>query len=192
MPTIRQKKAFKRTLENGGVVSTAMLESDYSPAMAKNPQKLTTSKGWLELVEHHLGDSVLAEKHAELLNSSHLDHMNFPTGPKNEQEKEEYIAKARQKADEAGKEYEETEYLSDDEIKQMLSEVNCKVRRIVHRETARDVYFWSADNKSRKDALDMAYKLKGNYAPDKHININTNVSIEHRERANNALRHLKG
>lgn len=43
-----------------------------------------------------------------------------------------------------------------------------------------------------KYGLDMAYKIKGSYAPEKHVNINTNVSIEHKQRANSALRHLRG
>lgn len=76
MPTIRQKKAFAKTLENGGVVSTAMLEADYSRAMAKNPQKLTESKGWKELMDKHLPDNLLAKKHREGLeavtNKPHL------------------------------------------------------------------------------------------------------------------------
>lgn len=43
-----------------------------------------------------------------------------------------------------------------------------------------------------KSGLEMAYKIKGKYAPEKHINYNANVSIEHKERANSALGHLRG
>lgn len=49
-----------------------------------------------------------------------------------------------------------------------------------------------AQDKDRLKAADMVFDVHGSKAPQKHININTNVSIEHRERANNALRHLKG
>lgn len=72
MPTLKQKKAFKETLENGGVVSRAMLEAGYSEAMAKNPQKLTESDGWQELMDTYLPDSLLAKKHKELLNKRTL------------------------------------------------------------------------------------------------------------------------
>lgn len=101
MPTIRQKKAFAKTLENGGVVSTAMIDAEYSRAMAKNPQKLTESKGWKELMDKHLPDDRLAQKHEQLL---------------------------------------------EDE------ESNVQVK-----------------------ALDMAYKLKGSYAPEKSVNLNLNA-----------------
>lgn len=105
MPTIRQKKAFAKTLENGGVVSSAMLEADYSPAMAKNPQKLTESLGWQELMKIYLPDDKLARKHEQLL--------------------------------------------EDDEA-------NVQVK-----------------------ALDMAYKLKGSYAPEKSVNLNLSGEIRH-------------
>lgn len=49
-----------------------------------------------------------------------------------------------------------------------------------------------AQDKDRLKAADMVFDVHGSKAPQKHININTNVSIEHRERATNALRHLKG
>jgi len=48
MPTERQKKAVKRIVENGGIVSKAMEEVGYSPRTAKTPQKLTNSKGYKE------------------------------------------------------------------------------------------------------------------------------------------------
>ena len=67
MATQKQKRALTKVVENGGNVSRAMLEVGYSPATAKTPQKLTESKGWLELVEQHLPDSLVAEKHNWLL-----------------------------------------------------------------------------------------------------------------------------
>jgi hypothetical protein len=49
MATEKQKLAVEKMVENGGIVSTAMLEAGYSPATAKTPQKLTESDGFLEL-----------------------------------------------------------------------------------------------------------------------------------------------
>lgn len=51
MVTLRQKAAFDKVVENGGNISRAMMEVDYSPATAKTPQKLTESKGWKTLCE---------------------------------------------------------------------------------------------------------------------------------------------
>ncbi len=104
--------------------------------------------------------------------------MIFPLGPKNNFEKEEYIQRDRDKADKDGKEYVEVEYVTDVDIKEMLEDLKCKVKRIVHRETARDVYYWTADNTTQDKALDKAYKLKGSYAPDKSVNLNLNGDIQ--------------
>ena len=65
MPTIRQKKAFKRVVENHGNVSRAMLEVGYDPTTAKNPKNLTDSAGWKELMDEYMSDSELAKKHRE-------------------------------------------------------------------------------------------------------------------------------
>jgi len=51
--TIKQKKAIKNMVENGGIVSKAMVDAGYSPATAKTPQKLTESKGFEELKEQY-------------------------------------------------------------------------------------------------------------------------------------------
>jgi hypothetical protein len=64
-PTTKQKLAFKKTIENRGNVSKSMREAGYSEETAKNPKNLTESKGWLELVDVHLADDLLAQVHAE-------------------------------------------------------------------------------------------------------------------------------
>lgn len=71
MATLKQKKAIKRVVENGGNVSRAMIESGYSKNTAKTPQKLTESKAWLELIEKELPDSKLAKVHKEGLAATH-------------------------------------------------------------------------------------------------------------------------
>jgi hypothetical protein len=44
MPTMKQKQAIKKVVENGGIVSKAMIDVGYSPNTAKTPSKLTDSK----------------------------------------------------------------------------------------------------------------------------------------------------
>lgn len=70
MATIKQKKAFTRTLENNGNVSKSMLEAGYAPSVAKNPHLLTKSDGWQELVAKYMPDDVVAKKHKQLLNKT--------------------------------------------------------------------------------------------------------------------------
>lgn len=74
MATEKQKRAVKKTLENGGNVSKAMKESGYRDSVAKNPKKLTESKGWEELMEENLSDEELMEVHKEGLRAIKKEH----------------------------------------------------------------------------------------------------------------------
>ena len=164
--TLKQKKAIAKVIENRGNVSRAMIEVGYSPKTAKNPRNLTNSKAWAELMKEHLADLDLAKKHEALLNSHKIEHMVFPLGPAGEDDP--HFSGARpdtdgEDEDEEVEDVAERTALTDKEIIELLAEVNCKVSRIVHGETCRHVYYWAPDNKARKDALDMAYKLKGRY-----------------------------
>jgi len=155
---IKHKKVLDKLAENGGNLANAIRETGlYSEEIALTPTKITNSLTWAEVVEEKLGDDLLMEKHQELLNSTRIDHLVFPLGPKKNSEKEAWFKMLD------GKKNVEKDVLSDEEIVEMLAEVNCRSRRIVHGETARHVYFWSSDNKAKKEALDMAYKLKGRY-----------------------------
>ncbi len=51
MSTNKQERALEKMVENGGIVSQAMIEAGYSPNTAKTPQKLTESIGFIELCE---------------------------------------------------------------------------------------------------------------------------------------------
>lgn len=50
-PTIKQRKAVEAMVENGGVVSRAMIAAGYSKETAKSPNKLTDSQGFKQLCE---------------------------------------------------------------------------------------------------------------------------------------------
>jgi hypothetical protein len=70
MATQRQKKAIAYAINDNMPVSRAMLKAGYSPTMAKNPQELTRSKAWLEIVEKN-GISLdnVSQIHNKLLHS---------------------------------------------------------------------------------------------------------------------------
>ena len=51
MPTIKQKKAVNKIIENHGNVSKSMREVGYRESTCKNPKNLTESKGFKELCE---------------------------------------------------------------------------------------------------------------------------------------------
>jgi divalent metal cation (Fe/Co/Zn/Cd) transporter len=104
MATERQKRVFQKILEKPRPIGTVMREEGYSENTIVDPQNLTKSKGWKELMEQYLPDDKLAKKHDQL-----LEH----------------------------------------------EEGNIQVK-----------------------ALDMAYKLKGSYAPDKSVNITANIDVD--------------
>lgn len=69
-PTIKQRRAMRLAVENGGNVSRAMREAGYSPQTAKNPSKLTETIGWEQLLEKYLPDELLALKAFEGLEAT--------------------------------------------------------------------------------------------------------------------------
>jgi len=150
MATIKQKTAIKKMVENGGNMGKAMKEAGYSDAMAKNPQKLTESAGFQELMNQAgLSDQELLSKHSELLNSAVINSVTFSTF-KNPKKGKKYKA------------------LTDEEIKKIIENApGCKLIRVLRTPTEAIAYYYSPDARSRKAALDMGYKLKGNYAPEK-------------------------
>ena len=149
MPTIKQKEAAKRIVGNRGNITKTMRDVGYAENTIENPKNLTDSIGWQELMKKNISDETLSKKHKELLNATRLEHMVFPIAT------------------------------SDEDIKKLLKSVNCNVRKIQHGEQANHVWFWAKDNNALKNALDMAYKLKGKYAPEKlEAEITTNVDPE--------------
>lgn len=79
MPTLKQKRAFDKVVENGGNVSAAMREVGYSAETAKTPQKLTESDGWKEMMDKVMPDSLLYEKHKKLLEKQQVVTKNNVT-----------------------------------------------------------------------------------------------------------------
>lgn len=70
MATEKQKKAFEKSLENNGNVSSAMREVGYSENYSKNPQDLKKSKGWKELLDEYIPDDLLQKKLKEGLDAT--------------------------------------------------------------------------------------------------------------------------
>jgi len=152
-PLERHKLVLKRISENLGKgisLGDAMRREGYSESYANNPQQLRDTRSWDTLLKEELADGELMKVHRSLLNSTRLDHMVFPP----------LSTKKKKKGGE------ETEIVTDEMIIEFLESVDCKVKKIVHGEQARHVYFWSYDNQARDKALDKGYKLKGKYEPE--------------------------
>jgi len=118
MATEKQKNVVKKLLENRGMpIGKAMEEVGYKENTAKNPQNLTNSNGWADLMDKYLPNDLLAKQHKKLLI------------------------------------------------------VPLKLKTYIKGELTSE--YESLDSQAVSKGLDMAYKLKGHYSPEKkEIGIN--------------------
>lgn len=71
--TSKQKRALAIMGENSGISSAeAMIRAGYSPATARNPQKLTTSKAFAKYSDS-IPDNLVRSKHLALLKKKDKD-----------------------------------------------------------------------------------------------------------------------
>lgn len=125
-------------------IGEAMKNAGYSEAYQSNPHQLTSTKSWKKLMEEHLSDKTLSEHHAELLNAKEIAKFDFPVS------------------------------FTDEEILEIIEGYGFKLVQIITNNTgmpefrSRKAYFIAPNTRAKKDAIDMAYKLKGLYEPDKH------------------------
>ncbi len=133
---LRQKRLAKILAEDGGKtpIGKLMLQAGYNKGYARNPDKLKKTASWQELMEKNLPDDLLAKRHHELLGSMEIGKFVFPNA------------------------------VSDEEIKQVIeSDSGLKLIKVIRNAAWARAYFSTPDNRSRKDALDLAYKLKAKY-----------------------------
>lgn len=137
---LRQKRLAKLLAEDGGKtpIGKLMLQAGYAKGYANSPDKIKKTITWEDLMEKNLPDAEITKRHNELLSSMTIDNYVF------------------------------TILLDDKEIKEIVeSAAGCKLIKITRSSNNARAYFSVPDNRSRKDAIDMAYKLKGKYSPDK-------------------------
>ena len=96
----------------------------------------TESKGFQEQLRELLPEKEVLKAHSGLLKASVIQHHNFPMIEKNEL------------------------------IKRIIKQAGCEIISIkaIKVIKARIAYYFAPDNKSRKEAIDMYYKLTGRYA----------------------------
>ena len=138
MSKIRVKKVIAKMVGKGGKSLTkAMVESGYSPAYAHTPSKLSNSKTFKELMDEFIPDSLITQRHNELANACSLSNYKFDLK------------------------------ISDKTIKALINDIpGCKCLYVSRDKYNATAYFTQPDQHSRKDAIDMGYKLKGVYAPE--------------------------
>lgn len=166
MPTLNQKKVIdiiRKQVAKGGKVSVtkAMREAGvYTPMTARHPEKITKSKGYIKLMEEAgLTDKFLANKQAQLINSTRLEKDSFHAEPKIEikRKKEKIVGWVN---------------MSDDKIKLLVegtpeAPTGNKIAYIKRYEKHKEVFFRIPDNVVQSKALEMGLKIKDHFAPDK-------------------------
>lgn len=95
--------------------------------------QLTSSDVWGRLMEEFLPDTLLAQEHQKLLKLSKVEHMVFPTSMTNK------------------------------EITGIVEGLGCTVKKFMFGANGTHVWFYAPDGIAKKNALDMAYKLKARY-----------------------------
>lgn len=66
----------------------------------------------------------------------------------------------------------------DEDIEVWVEGINCVLYKIVEGKAFKTVLFWARDNKAVKDAIEMAYKIRGDYAPDKVEDVSANPFLK--------------
>ncbi len=166
MSTPNQKKVLdiiQKQVQKGTKISVtkAMRESGvYSESTAKRPEKITKSKGFIKILEAAgLTDSFLAKKHSQLSRATRLEKDTFYAQPKIEikRKKEHIVAWI---------------HVSDEKIKEMIEgaeddPTGNRVAYIKKFEKYKEVYFRVPDSVVQSKALEMGYKIKDHFAPNK-------------------------
>ncbi len=122
-----------------------MRDVGYSESYSTNPaQKKNTKRTWADLMEEFLPESLVAQRHGELLNASAIDSYTFT------------------QSDNGGRE------ITDEEIKEIVESVaGCKLIYIKRAKYLGTIAFFQVpDARARKEAVDLAHKLRGKYAPE--------------------------
>lgn len=164
-PTSMQLKAIEIWVESGRTISKgeALRRAKYSEASAKQPSRVFNSPAVMGLLELSNIDPIRTLNQLDRkTRARHLDHMVFPpfnSGKHERKQNGEDVENEENKGEKRG------EQLTDADIIEMLEETGCKVRKIVHGDLSRHVYFWTDDNKSQLDAIDKVMLLYGLYAP---------------------------
>lgn len=159
MATQKQKIAARKISENirkgdSTPVGTILREAGYAPSTAEQTKMVTSGKGFRELLDEVIPESLVVDTHKSLLRATKIEHMVFPLD------------------------------VTDEEITELLASNGCMAKKFMHSDTQTHVWYFVPDGFSRRAGTDMAYKLRGNYSAEKIEVIDVNERIKAIEEAN--------
>lgn len=136
-----KQKIAFKEVLNGSTISGAMVKAGYSATTATTTGKLTNTDGWQELLDKHLSDESLARHHRELLEARQPAYFVFPKA------------------------------MEDEEIIGHVQAAGFEVIVVRPSDKGKLAFYSTVDSNAQKSAIDMGYKLKGHYAPEKQITL---------------------
>ena len=156
----RTKKVITELIEKEGkgekvVMSKAMEACGFSPSYSHNPQNFTRTKAYKEESRKYLDPEEIKKRHDELIGAAQISHYHFPDV------KETIRVKGKKAKIKRSR-------LTNDEMREIIESVpGCKLIYVKKDSYGSYAYFSQPDNRSRQSAIDMAYKLSGDYAPER-------------------------
>lgn len=171
MATERQKKLLKKISENIGNSPTRklMVEANYSQSYADSGH-IKETKSWQQLMDKYISDEVIAKSHAELLNQNRAERILLSSTMTSEE-----VDRFAKQICPSGQYYFSLETKTDYKGK-VLSKLWMLSVALPNHE-------------ARGKAIEMAYKLKGMYAPEKYQDITDSeeISLDKLEERNREL-----
>ena len=142
-PSLKMKRTALILAQNPRKsMGAAMVEAGYSKHTANRPSDVTTSMAWRVLMDQYLPDEYIVAKHLELSEASKLEHLSVPFGGES--------------------------MPSLDEVRQLVEVIPSavylghSVAEAFGQRQLRIIYL-APDYRSRKDAIDLAYRLRGRF-----------------------------
>ena len=148
--TRKQRKFVKEYLATGNATESALqvYDTDDREVASVIGSQNLTKVNVQNAIQESLKDEDLALKHKQLLNQKKIEYFVFP------------------------------KKMSDEEITEKVNNVGIEIINIQEGEKGKYAFYHTADAQTQKGALEMAYKIKGTYAPTKSINLNLEAEID--------------
>lgn len=157
----RHRIVLEKYKENGmSSMKQAIIEAGYAPSMSEKPKAITESKSWALLLQEHIPEELVAQRHSELLNKRDMEVVR------------EVDQEATQKlAADLADRINDSDYDEDGESLEAQPHGGALKRRINQDIVVyKDVIYDSGPNvPAVTKALEMAYKLRGAFVADKPV-----------------------
>jgi hypothetical protein len=128
---VKQHKAVKIAAHNNHLIPTKQDMEEAGMYSRNRARTIHRSRTFQEIIAHYLDDERVVKEHSNLLMANKIESMPFPAT------------------------------VEDQEVQELLEEVGCVMRKVVQVGQTKYVYYWTPDFKARKDALELAYRIKG-------------------------------